>query len=825
MTTSHFVQSSFLSGVLDPRASARIETDAYNQGMKTGVNITPIHLGGVRRRPGLPRRATLPYINTIVGSITATAPQGGTANNAKDDDNSTIVTTTGNVGTVDPYIVVHYDLGSAKAILFADAMGMNSSGGASTQFRIQYSTDNATFADYGTAFAAVDTQLRDYRRTASATARYWRVVKVGGADMGAVTINLADFTLWQAGTTVSEVKTFPFEVSTSERYAVAITDRCATIYNAISGAIALYVPLPYVSADITDIDADNTAETMALVHEDYPQRFLLRETATNFQSLEMEFDTVPQVDFDDSSSPTPVSDVQVITFASGWNQGETFQLGLDGAKTGVIVFAGDTVAAQQTATAANIAREVQKMFSVRGFTGVTCARTGALAYTVTFANGSASDYPLMTAASLSSSASITVAQTAVGTSRLEDLWSATRGYVRTVSFFEGRMYFGGTRSRQQSLLGSEVNNILSFEALEGLDDESIFQTLNGSRGLNAIEGLYAGRSLQIFTSGGEFRYVKEQGQPITPGDAPVNQTQYGSAKIRPCAIDGSTVFIQATRKAVRDFRFDYEQNAYDSLGVSSLAPHLINNVVDLAAWNGSAEDEIGLVFVVNGDGTVAVLNSRKEAQVKAWVQWTTAGLFKSVAVVREDIFFAVRRTINGTDTLFLEQADEDYYTDCAVKVTQAASTTVTGLSHLNGEECRVRGNGSVLENVTPAAGSATVQLASTEIEVGLNFNPECTPMPLNTITPTGPNFLRKRRVVKVLAKVRNTLGLLCNGRPLPDRYYDIDSFDAPADPFTGTHSIEETTNWDQREEKLVTFSQVDPLPFELLGIDIQMESA
>src|ERR1044072_327845 len=99
MPAFHSVQTAFLSGVLDPRASARVETDAYQQGMLRGINIEPVHLGGVRRRRGLPYRRKLPNALTLITGITATAPKGGTANNAKDDDESTLVTTTSTVGT------------------------------------------------------------------------------------------------------------------------------------------------------------------------------------------------------------------------------------------------------------------------------------------------------------------------------------------------------------------------------------------------------------------------------------------------------------------------------------------------------------------------------------------------------------------------------------------------------------------------------------------------------------------------------------------------------------------------------------------------------
>jgi hypothetical protein len=139
---------------------------------------------------------------------------------------------------------------------------------------------------------------------------------------------------------------------------------------------------------------------------------------------------------------------------------------------------------------------------------------------------------------------------------------------------------------------------------------------------------------------------------------------------------------------------------------------------------------------------------------------------------------------------------------------------------------RIRAIEFVMDNATVTAGVVAIatDMTLTLVEVGLDWTPEVTPMPLNTITPTGPNFLKKRRIVKVRGKVRSTSGLLVNGREIPDRSFDINSFDEAASTFTGNFSIEETTGWDEREDKLVTFSQVDPLPFELLGIEVQMES-
>lgn len=814
-------QNNFLSGVLDPRASGRTDTDAYQSGMRIGRNITPHHLGGVRRRSGLEFLATLPTILARVDhEITITVPHGDSDTvpaNANDGDLATTITAF-NPSTTDPFVIVHYDLGSAEAIVFADVLAIVlSATGETDEIAIQYSTDNAIWTTLGTAFPTVNGVVqRDYRRGGAAvTAQYWRVAKIGGTDLTTIDITLSEFNLYTTAGAISNVRLFPFEISTEDRYLLVVTDQSGAIYK--DGVLVTHIPLPFLNADLANIDGANLAETMALVHQNYEPRFVIREfDSENFQPEVMPFDTIPQFDFSDNVSPTPTSEVQKIVFASGWAQGNTFQIELGGARSASITYAGDSSADERSTTATNIARAVQGLFSVIGFTGVTCERTGTREYTVTFADASADTYDLMVVVPLSASVGATTTRTAAGTPRAEDAWSATRGWPRTVTFFESRMYFGGSRALQQSLFGSSVNNILDFDPVEGLDDEPIFVTLAGSQ-LNAITAIFGGRSLQLFTSGGEFRFLKDVGTPIVPSDAPVPQTQYGSAKVRPVSIDGSTIFVHRTRKAVRDFRFDFQQDAYDSLGVSSLASHLINGIVDLAAWNGSALDEIGLVFVVNADGTAAVLNSRKEAKIQAWTEWTTQGLFKAVAVIEEDVYFAARRTINGTDHLFLETLNPDCYSDCSTIQTQASDNVATGLTHLSGQLCRVRADGFVLISRTPSVGGTiTCEQAVENVEVGLNFTTAVTPMPISALIPGGgPTLMTKQRIVEIRVKVRNTLGVLINGRTLADREFDIDNFDTAPTPFTGVLRLEESTNWDIREEKLVEITQVDPCPLEI----------
>ncbi len=196
----------------------------------------------------------------------------------------------------------------------------------------------------------------------------------------------------------------------------------------------------------------------------------------------------------------------------------------------------------------------------------------------------------------------------------------------------------------------------------------------------------------------------------------------------------------------------------------------------------------------------------------------------------QDIFFLVQRVINGVTVLTMEHAVAGRYTDCGTTVNNglSPSSAVTGLSWLNGVSCRVLADGFVCDTATPSAGAITitrdgVAYLATNVEVGLNFNPTVTPMPLQTVRwPSGSNLAHKKRVVAARVKVRSTLGLLYNGSPLLTAKMDNFNFDSAQTPYSGLLEIEDASNWDEEEDKLVTFSQVDPLPFYLMFMDITL---
>ena len=97
----------------------------------------------------------------------------------------------------------------------------------------------------------------------------------------------------------------------------------------------------------------------------------------------------------------------------------------------------------------------------------------------------------------------------------EDVWSSGRGWPRTATFHEGRLYFGGSKSRPSTVWGSKVAQFFDFMPDQAYDDDAVEATLD-TNSLNVIIDIISGRDLQVFTSGGEF-YVPQSGlDPITP---------------------------------------------------------------------------------------------------------------------------------------------------------------------------------------------------------------------------------------------------------------------------------------------------------------------
>lgn len=829
MAKTRFIQTAFTSGVLSPLLKGRIDLNQYYQGLEIGKDWVLLPQGGIRRRPGTKFiDKALPLLTR--DTTTPTMPEGGTAANINDDDDSTSTVTTTNISTLNPYVVAKYDLGAAKTIEVVDVRGIFLTSLTSNEFRVQWSDDDISYFN-AAIVPLIGTNSQNFRLKSGQTDphRYWRLVRIGATDLGTDKVNLADFMLWEKSSTLSEAKLKDFSIESDRHYLLSITDGNCRIYRKSTGLHVADVKLPYLSAEVRAIRDTQSESVMLLFHEDHaPLRLINLGTDSDWTLDTVPFTNVPQFDYNDSSSPTPASAIQVMTFAA-FVAGDTFQIDVEAVLSKNITFAGDATAAEQSATAENIRKNLQDMPNF-GDTGISVARTAALQYTITIADESTKAFELFSAFATSGTASktITFTQTAVGSPRSEDVWSDTRGYPKTACFYEGRLVLGGTKSKPQSIFFSKAGSALDFDIDEGDDDDGIFTTIS-SRKLNNIVDVFPGRNLQIFTDGSEFTVNVS---PVTPTTITITpQTSHGALNLEVKEIDGSTLFADRNGKSLKDYVFSFQEDAYVTNDTSVLSPELIKVPQDIAILGGTAADDANWVFIVNNDGGATVLNTLRAQDINGFTEWTTSGFITDVSVVDDELFMINKRTVGGVESYFIEQWNFNHLLDNSIIQTNTVPTnSITNLEHLEGETVRVVADGSVLPDRVVSGGAITLTSEEefhTNIEVGIGFIPELKPMPLNTNVGSGQNQMRLKKLIRMNVRVLNAFGLYIEGEPAPIRQFG-DSSDSPLDtpPDEQTGIIDDVLNtigW-QRDD-MPTFTVPDPTPCTILDIGYEIESS
>ncbi len=402
----------------------------------------------------------------------------------------------------------------------------------------------------------------------------------------------------------------------------------------------------------------------------------------------------------------------------------------------------------------------------------------------------------------------------------EDVWSAAKGWPRTVTFHEGRLYFGGSKSRPSTIWGSKIGIFYDFVPTESLDDDAVEATLDTSQ-LNIIVDMISGRDLQVFTTGGEF-YVPQSGtDPITPLTLSFkavsrNGTKPGS---RVQSLESGTVYIQRLGKSVNEFLFSDTQLTYVTQRISLLSGHLLKSPTRMTLRRANSTDEGDLLMMANEtDGSLAVFSVMRSQQITAPSEFITDGSYIDVQVDVSDIYTVVKRTFDGTDRYFVELFGFDYFTDCAF--VGAAAASLTGLPH-EGESINVITDGVPQANETVTSGAITFDRASTtSYEVGLPFTVYAKTMPIELKIQTGTRMGFKKRVVEINAIVHNTQHMELNGNPLPFRIFDNPLLDEAVPVFTGIKRVNGVLGYSR--EQAVEISQSVPLKMTLLGLEYKV---
>ena len=405
----------------------------------------------------------------------------------------------------------------------------------------------------------------------------------------------------------------------------------------------------------------------------------------------------------------------------------------------------------------------------------------------------------------------------------EPAWSASRGWPRAVTFHQGRLYFGGSKTRPSTLWGSKVGLFFDFDPTEGFADDAVEATLDTNT-YNAIVDIISARDLLVLTTGGEF-YVPQQGlEPITPSSFFVTATSRNGAKpgVRVQQLESGVMFIQRQGKSLSEIAFSDTQLTYMTNKISLLSGHLIKGPTRMALRRAVDTDENDLLLITNGDdGTIAVYSLLSAQSVIAPSEFKTInGSFVDVGVDITYIYVVVKRLVNSVYQYYVELFEHDLHVDSAVSGGAAATASA---AHLVGATVNVVLDGLVQANqVVPGGGTVTFPRASTaSYVVGLPIATEIRTMPVELRLSTGVRIGFKKRIVEVNAMLLGSQNMVINDIEVPFRSFDTaDMLDNPVPEFTGTKTLNGILGYTQDARIVIT--QSAPLKLTVLGMEYKV---
>ena len=561
----------------------------------------------------------------------------------------------------------------------------------------------------------------------------------------------------------------------------------------------------YLTADLFNIKYAQSADVMYLCHPDYSVKKLSRTGHTSW--------TITEVDFTDG----PYLDDNITTTTFGMSS--------------------HTVGTGRTLTASAIT-------GINNNTGFQSTDVGRL---FTFRDG----YGEITAITSTTVVTATVLKD-MGSSSTTTAWalgafSDTTGHPSCVTFYEQRLVFAGTSDQPQTLFFSRSGDYENMHENRGgtvAADDAMIYTI-ASNQVNVIQSLKATRTLIILTSGGEFTLNSDStGTAVSPTNINIKkQSNYGASNIDALSVGNATLFVQRAKRKLRELAYNFDTDGYVAPDMTILAEDVTLSGLDELTYQ---QEPHSIIWGIRGDGILVGLTYQRSEQVVAWHQHklggsfgaTTHGIVESVISIsgnsynrtdEDQLWVIVKRTINGVTRRYVEyftpfQFDSSLtqfqFVDSGLSYSGSATSTLTGLDHLEAQSVTVIANGSTHPNKTVSSGSITLDRTTTAAKIGLGYTSTLQTMRLDVGSQDGTSQGKTKRIFDVTLRFYETVGAkvgpdTSNLEEIPFRS-SAASMDVAVPLFTGDKKIEFRGNFETDGYLFVIQDQA--LPMTLLSL-------
>lgn len=425
-------------------------------------------------------------------------------------------------------------------------------------------------------------------------------------------------------------------------------------------------------------------------------------------------------------------------------------------------------------------------------------------------------------------------------------WSDELGWPQHVAFFEDRLTFATSASYPRTLWATQTGDYDNMGVSSPSEDtDALNMTMNGGQ-LNQIQWIAEGFDLLVGTSGATRTIRANDGNSALTNEnkRQRRETQEKCAEVEPAFVGETAFFVDASRKSIHEFFYDYNVNGYRTPELSILSNHLLKEQINALSWQSSPE---GLLYALTDDGKLAVTALEKAQQVAGITPFKIAGgsaddfgiveAINTISTATSDqTWMVVKRTIGGQTVRYIEyfsewddgnEVENGVFADSALVYDGAATNSVTGLDHLDGETVGVLADGIDLGDLMVSNGSITLpsSLTASKITVGLRYQSYGETLRLPQAgNKDGTAMGRRKNINTVALDVLETAGLKAGTASRVEAITARSAashFDSPQPLVTGIHAVPSQDSWRSGGECIFETNAMYPATVRaiLLGVE------
>jgi hypothetical protein len=416
-------------------------------------------------------------------------------------------------------------------------------------------------------------------------------------------------------------------------------------------------------------------------------------------------------------------------------------------------------------------------------------------------------------------------------------FSGADDYPSTVTLYEQRSVWARTRNAPNAVFASRSGQLENMDRSRPLrEDDSLSFTIIAGR-VNSVNQLVSTTGLLALTSDSVFTVDGDGQGGILVGNSPPatrRQIGRGSSRLPPLVVDNVVFYAPSVGNSVRTIGYSFEVDGLKSNDISIFSPHFFEGL-EIVSWC-YAQEPRSLIWAVRSDGRLLCFTWEQEQQVWGWTLCETDGLVKSICAISEDgedrVYLIVERTVEGVARQFVERmashhwddVEDTCFIDCAVTAEfDPPQSSFAGLWHLEGRT-DVAGvvDGVAVTGLTVTNGE--VELPSnvpsgSKVTFGIPYqvDVELLPVRLN-MQGKGSNVGRRQQAGDLVLSLRESRSILAGideDHLYPVKQRTSEAYGSPDDLMNGDYTV---SSDNKAGETIGCYiRQAAPLPFTLLG--------